>query len=119
VWYSPDGQHVVSGSNDGIVRIWNASKGEAVHELKLNETLYTIVNLALTKYYDPKKKRHGGGLKYNHKNKSYTKKRISKKLKIKTKGKGKSNTKKRIPKKLKIKTKGKGKSNTKTLKVRK
>jgi hypothetical protein len=35
----------------------------------------------------------GGGLKYNHKNKSYTKKRISKKLKIKTKGKGKSNTK--------------------------
>jgi WD40 repeat protein len=33
VWsiaYSPDGQHIVSGSNDGIIRIWDAETGAAV-----------------------------------------------------------------------------------------
>ena len=34
VCYSHDGSHVVSGSGDDTVRIWNARTGEMVHELK-------------------------------------------------------------------------------------
>ena len=30
VAYSPDGQHIVSGSNEGTIRVWNAMTGEIV-----------------------------------------------------------------------------------------
>ena len=33
VAYSPDGRHIVSGSSDETVRVWDAETGEPIHEL--------------------------------------------------------------------------------------
>jgi WD40 repeat protein len=43
VSYSPDGQHIVSGSYDGTVRMWDAQSGAALAVLEGHERVITNV----------------------------------------------------------------------------
>ena len=48
VWsvaYSPNGQHIISGSGDGTIRIWDAEKGVAVSK-PLEGHTRTVISVA-------------------------------------------------------------------------
>ena len=46
VAYSPDGKHIVSGSNDGTVKVWDSQTGTEVSHCVLT-LVYHLLLLAL------------------------------------------------------------------------
>ena len=53
VSFSPDGQRVVSGSNDGTVRVWEVATGQEVSCLQQEHPVVAVVHSVCSRYCWP------------------------------------------------------------------